>query len=97
MTSIFEGQPPKTRRLFQPKQGAPFRFPVCIPKYLIPPHCFVMNAHNRHQPTDDRPRYGRTGLIRKPIGAIAPFAFGRLMGEDTSPKINMEPGNDGFQ
>ena len=30
-TSIFEGQPPKTRPKFQPKQGASFRFQVYKP------------------------------------------------------------------
>ena len=30
MTSIFEGQPPKTRPKFQSKQGAPFGFQVYL-------------------------------------------------------------------
>ncbi len=49
MTSIFEGQPPKTRPKFQSKQGAPFGFQVYIyiayeGLLLIHPFAFVAKS-----------------------------------------------------
>ena len=43
MTSIFEGQPPKTRPKLQPKQGAPFGFQVYI--YLTTQQIRASNKH----------------------------------------------------
>ena len=66
MTSIFEGQPPKTRPKFQPKQGAPFRFQVNTIYYswiymndsMIPKH--------HHHPKKSPSQTSRCRLRRAP-------------------------------
>ena len=67
MTSIFEGQPPKTRPKFQPKQGAPFGFQVYIPHLWFPNHHH--HHHHHHQPTTS-PIFG--GFKAIPSGPSPP-------------------------
>ena len=66
MTSIFEGQPPKTRPKFQSKQGAPFRFQVYNANSCV--HmCQGLNSLYFHIIGDGTHQPKSVGVYRAPL------------------------------